>query len=503
MGKTLKGPNPQQLRKTAEEKLARKTIELTAPRTSEILADDLLHELKVHQIELEMQNDTLRQAQAVIEESRDRYMDLYDFAPVGYLTLTREGMISAANLTGATLLGVERSRLKQRRFAPLVATEDRDRWDGFFVGMFHSEVRQHCELSLKRSDKTAFHAQLDCLPIKTDGLSTVRIALTDISERKLKDEELREKEQFFRMIAENTTDFIAVLNLKGRRIYLNSSYNRLFGDFESKNGSDSFAEIHPDDRKYVKQVFDETVNTGIGMQMDFRFVLADGSICYMESRGGAVKNSQGRVSHIIVVSRDVTARRLTEDRIHNLAFHDHLTKLPNRRLLNDRLLQSIAASKRSVRFVAMMFIDLDNFKPLNDQHGHATGDQLLVEAARRICKCVRETDTVSRIGGDEFVVLLSELNIDGTKSKKKAGIVAEKIRVALAKPYSLTLHMNGKAGTLVTHRCTSSIGVVLFVNQDISTDEIMKRADWAMYQAKKSGRNAIRFFDPDSRVADG
>jgi len=202
------------------------------------------------------------------------------------------------------------------------------------------------------------------------------------------------------------------------------------------------------------------------------------------------------------VSRDVTARKLTEDRIHNLAFHDHLTKLPNRRLLNDRLLQSIAASKRSVRFVAMMFIDLDNFKPLNDQHGHATGDQLLVEAARRICKCVRETDTVSRIGGDEFVVLLSELNIDGTKSKKKAGIVAEKIRVALAKPYSLTLHMNGKAGTLVTHRCTSSIGVVLFVNQDISTDEIMKRADWAMYQAKKSGRNAIRFFDPDSRVAD-
>lgn len=429
-------------------------------------------------------------------------MDLYDFAPVGYLTLTREGMISAANLTGAALLRVERGRLKQRRFAPLVAAADRERWDGFFVGMFHSEIRQHCELSLKRSDKTAFHAQLDCLPVKTDGLPTLRIAFSDISERKLKDEELREQGALFRMVAQNSADFIAVLDVKGRRIYINSSYNKLFDNIESKHGSDSFAEIHPDDRKHVKQVFDETVKTGIGMQTDFRFVLADGSICFMESSGGAVKNLQGEVSHIVVVSRDVTARKLSEDKIHNLAFHDPLTKLPNRRLLIDRLLQSMAASKRSGRFVAVMFVDLDNFKPLNDRHGHAAGDQLLVEAARRICECVREADTVSRIGGDEFMVLLSELDMDSAKSKTESGIVAEKIRIAMAEPYSLSAQMNGEAEAMVTHQCTSSIGVVLFVNHDISTDEIMKRADWAMYQAKKGGRNAVRFFDPGSGIAD-
>ena len=185
-----------------------------------------------------------------------------------------------------------------------------------------------------------------------------------------------------------------------------------------------------------------------------------------------------------------------EEQIRQLAYYDPLTLLPNRRLLNDRLGQMMAASKRSARYGALIFIDMDNFKPVNDAHGHAVGDLLLKEVAHRITSCVREVDTVARFGGDEFVVILNELNVDKAESAAQAGLVAEKIRAILAEPYLLTLHQEGKAGTTVEHHCTSSIGVELFINHEDSQEDILKRADMAMYQAKEAGRNLVRFYEP-------
>ena len=193
--------------------------------------------------------------------------------------------------------------------------------------------------------------------------------------------------------------------------------------------------------------------------------------------------------------RDISERKQAEEKINNLAFYDALTQLPNRRLLNDRLGQSMAASKRSGRYGALMFLDLDNFKPLNDTYGHGVGDLLLIEAARRIAGCVREVGAVACFGGDEFVVLLNELDMDKAESTSHAKIVAEKIRATLAEPYLLTLQQEGKAETAVEHHCTSSIGVVLFISHEGSPEEIIKWADMAMYQAKDAGRNLIRFYD--------
>lgn len=184
-----------------------------------------------------------------------------------------------------------------------------------------------------------------------------------------------------------------------------------------------------------------------------------------------------------------------EEEIRQLAYYDPLTQLPNRRLLNDRLVQIMAASKRNGRYGALMFMDLDNFKSLNDVHGHSVGDLLLREVARRITSCVREMDTVARFGGDEFVVILGELDMDKAKSFAQASIVAEKIRAILAEPYTLTFQQNGKAEISVEHRCTSSIGVVLFINHEVRQEDIIKRADMAMYQAKDAGRNLIQFYD--------
>jgi diguanylate cyclase (GGDEF)-like protein/PAS domain S-box-containing protein len=212
----------------------------------------------------------------------------------------------------------------------------------------------------------------------------------------------------------------------------------------------------------------------------------------------AVKGNVGEVTHYVATLHDITERKTAEEQIHTMAFYDSLTQLPNRRLLNDRLVHAMVTSKRSGRYCALMFIDLDNFKPLNDTYGHNIGDLLLIEAAHRITDCVRKADTVARFGGDEFVVMLGELDVDKAESIAQAGIVAEKIRTALAEPYRLKSQQAGGVEITVEHHCTSSIGVVLFIDHEVSPEELFKWADMAMYRAKEGGRNQVRFFDSNS-----
>ncbi len=196
---------------------------------------------------------------------------------------------------------------------------------------------------------------------------------------------------------------------------------------------------------------------------------------------------------LAIVGRNVTERKQMEAEVHHLGFYDALTNLPNRRLLADRLRQTMAASSRSGFYCALMFLDLDNFKPLNDLHGHVVGDLLLIEAANRLKSCVRETDTVARFGGDEFVVLVNELMEDRAESVAQTTRIAEKIRSSLAKTYLLALKREEEPDTTVEHHCTVSIGVALFIDRESSQDDVLNSADKAMYQAKDAGRNQIWF----------
>lgn len=192
------------------------------------------------------------------------------------------------------------------------------------------------------------------------------------------------------------------------------------------------------------------------------------------------------------------ALRESENQIRQLAFHDTLTQLANRRLLSDRLGQAMAANKRSRRYGAVMFLDLDNFKPLNDTYGHEAGDLLLIEVAHRLKLCVREADTVARFGGDEFVVMLSELEVDEQTSIAHASVVAEKVRTALMAPYILICQQEGDAQATLEHHCTASIGVVIFNGKQSSQEDILKWADMAMYKAKEEGRNKVSFYNGES-----
>jgi diguanylate cyclase (GGDEF)-like protein/PAS domain S-box-containing protein len=218
----------------------------------------------------------------------------------------------------------------------------------------------------------------------------------------------------------------------------------------------------------------------------------DGSRFFADVSGSMLSPTTGETLWCFI---DVTDRKRNEQEIKQLAFYDTLTGLPNRRLLLDRLTRVMAASKRSGRYAAVLFLDLDNFKPVNDEYGHDVGDLMLIEAAARLTHCVREIDTVARFGGDEFVVMLSDLNAGREESRLQAHAIAEKIRATLSEPYQLTVKHSGKSDVTVTHHCTASIGVALFSDHEVTEEGVLKWADTAMYRAKDAGRNAIRFHE--------
>ncbi|WP_283743952.1 EAL domain-containing protein [Sideroxydans sp. CL21] len=206
----------------------------------------------------------------------------------------------------------------------------------------------------------------------------------------------------------------------------------------------------------------------------------------------SVRDKNGELLYYFGMFTDISTRKEAEAQIHQLAFYDPLTRLPNRRLLIERLQQAFSVGARNGQHGAVLFIDLDNFKTLNDTKGHDIGDQLLSEVAERLNACVRDGDTVARLGGDEFVVVLEALNTAQDEAAAQADMVAEKIREVLGRPYQLGRH---------THYSTPSIGVVLFLGHRQNLDDVMKFADTAMYQAKTAGRNAIRFYDPVMQAA--
>jgi diguanylate cyclase (GGDEF)-like protein/PAS domain S-box-containing protein len=446
------------------------------------------------QEELEVQNRELRQAQMELDAARRHYFNLYDLAPIGYCTLSATGLILQANIAAATLLGCPREELLGEPIHGFILEEQYEAFNRYFQQLFDNPAAQGCDLRMQKKDGTVFWAQLS-LTVKpgVDGEPICLATFSDITTGKLAEQVLQEQKEFFHLIAENLSDFIAVLDLNGRRLYNSPSYRQLFGEPEDLRNSDSFAEIHPDDRERVRQVFLETVQTGLGRQIEYRFLLPDGSIRDMESRGSVIKDQCGRVVRVVVVSQDITERKQLLDQVQQMAFHDALTGLPNRRLFTDRFSQAMAASSRNACYGALVFLDLDNFKLLNDHHGHDVGDSLLIEAANRLKHCVREIDTVARFGGDEFVVMLGQLDMDRKDSIAQARVIAEKLRVALAEPYLLNVTRPGRSGTTLEYCCTTSIGVDLFSHLETNQCKILKRADSAMYQAKKAGGNQVRF----------
>lgn len=270
---------------------------------------------------------------------------------------------------------------------------------------------------------------------------------------------------------------------------------RIFGD-PSNDVPWSFKRfiehVAPDDRGRVQELIGKAGALG-HLDFECRITRDDNALRWIAVSGDVIQGKHGETERICGTVLDVTDRKQAEERIRRMAFYDPLTNLPNRRLFLDRLTQALASSNRSARYGAVMFMDLDNFKSLNDSSGHEAGDLLLIEVAIRLKSCVREMDTVARFGGDEFVVMLIDLDAGHSEAQRLAGMIAEKISQLLAKPYLLKVKGHAGHESVVEHRCTVSIGYTLFGEHDANIDQIMSCADDAMYQAKAAGSNLIRF----------
>ena len=355
--KTPKSIKTTSLRKQAEEKL-RKQKGKSLKNLSVQDAQNLVHELQVHQIELEMQNEELRNAQILIEESRSKYSDLYEFAPVGYFTLDNNGLILETNLTGANLLGRVKSALIRKPFSRFVNRDDQDKYYFCRNNILETMTQRTCEFRLQKKDGAIFYAQLECLPVQ---------------DNKDNDMQLR------------------------------------------------------------------------------------------------------------IVMSDITEHKKMEDAIKHYAYHDVLTGLPNRILFADHLNLAISQASRSGNLVAVLYLDLDNFKTINDSLGHSVGDQLLKAASHRLKTCLRESDTVARMGGDEYVILLPV-----TTHEEDVVVTVTKIISAFQELFLIDAHKLN---------VTVSVGISLYPLDGKDVDTLLKKADTAMYKAKERGKNSYQFYN--------
>jgi diguanylate cyclase (GGDEF)-like protein/PAS domain S-box-containing protein len=306
---------------------------------------------------------------------------------------------------------------------------------------------------------------------------------------------MRKNSQIFQAIQDSVKESLLVLDKEGIVLSVNpTGASRFALTTDQLVGRNLFdldpSEVAASRRSHIKEVM------GSGLPMTFE-----------DSREGRdylnsfypVFDQHKQCEAVVVFAADITERKATAEEIYSLAFYDPLTNLPNRRLMQDRLMQRLKTSTRDNHHGALMLIDIDHFKILNDTLGHDVGDQLLVEVAQRLRSCIRESDTVARLGGDEFVVILDDLD-EGSLAATQAEAVAEKIQALLVLPFVLNVIANDVEQIQHSYHCTSSIGITLFHDQSNSIKELMRRADTAMYQAKAAGRNTVRFFDPDMQA---
>jgi diguanylate cyclase (GGDEF)-like protein/PAS domain S-box-containing protein len=448
--------------------------------------EQLLHELDRRTGALETSQSELNRAQAVGSIGSWVFDIVHDSMKLSAETCRTFGL--PLGVTGshasymARTLGQDRDALEQA-WQRALRGEAFDHEHRIVVGGAVRWVRQKAEFEYS-SDGTA--------------LSAVGIT-QDITVRKQMEEALLDSERRYRTLIEWSPEPIGV-HRKGRILYVNPAAVKVFGASSAQQliGTPMLDRVHPEFHQIALTRAQQVTEQGRANAMiEQKFLKLDGSVIDMEVQSIAI--AYDGEPAIQVSMRDITERKAAAHAIEHLAFYDSLTDLPNRRLMLDRLGRALTGSTRHGRWGALMLIDLDNFKMLNDTLGHAVGDQLLVEVAARLRASVREGDTVARLGGDEFVVILEDLT-EGEQSAVEARGVATKILVKLGESYLLDVSASGTGAGQRNHHCTSSIGITMLRDQNASVDELMKRADTAMYQAKAAGRNALRFFDPEMQT---
>ncbi len=345
------------------------------------------------------------------------------------------------------------------------------------------------------SGQRHFEGRARPLGTVVNGQATVVFLARDITERLAAESALRESELRFRSLLRDIPSISVQGYLAdGTTTYWNKASENLYGYTEQEALGQNLvdlivpAEMHEPVRRDIAAIFTAGIPIPPG---ELRLRHKDGTPVEVFSSHARI-DVPGQAPELFCIDIDISGRKAAEEEARYLAFYDALTRLPNRRLLVDRLQQVMASSARTGLNAAVLFLDLDNFKTLNDSRGHDVGDLLLIEVAGRLRSAVREQDTVARLGGDEFVLVLQNLDAEATEAAAQVRTVSEQVLTRLRLPYLLQGH---------EHHMTASIGATLLRQPHASVDEVLKQADLAMYRAKNAGRNTLRFFDPDMQEA--
>jgi diguanylate cyclase (GGDEF)-like protein/PAS domain S-box-containing protein len=432
-----------------------------------------------------------KQLEANTRESNERLRAVIQAAPLAIISRDLEGVIRMWNPAAEQMFGWREEEVLNTS-TDVVPEALREEARGLRRRAQDGESIWIEETTRVRRDGNVFDCAVSISPVYGgDGdVNGTMVTIADITPRKAAESALRESEQRLRLAMEAAQMGMWYWECDSDNFSYSEGLNVLFGRRanEAPVGYRVLQErLHPEDRDLFAATMRHAVKQGTDFQVDYRVVWPDGATHWIANRAQVHRDASGHAQRVIGVAMDITDRKLAEQRIAHMAHHDALTGLPNRVLLRDRIQQAIAQAHRSGSQLAVLFIDLDRFKNINDSLGHQLGDRLLQSVASRILVCVREGDTVSRVGGDEFVIV-----IPGLHSASDASAVATKILDVLASAF----HLHGN-----DLHVAASIGISLYPADGSDAETLMRNADTAMYHAKDSGRANYQFFTQHMNVA--
>lgn len=444
---------------------------------------------------LESERQSLDMTQS-LRKSEERLSITLKYASDAVFICQPDGSIDYANDLVIETLGYSKDELYSMTAFDLVPADWRDVYQNRFTELLTSGERLIVEIRLLSKSGRKIASELNAVVLPNGQIYG---SCRDVTERNKVLGAMKESEENLQRLLDSVAEGIYGVDMFGVCTFVNAAFMRILG-YENTGevvGQYIHGLIHHtradgspypghDCRMYLAYQAGQAVYAD-----DEVFWRKDGVAVLVEYWSHPIIK-KGIVTGAVATFLDISSRKHAEQKIHQLAYYDDLTGLPNRRMLQNRLPKALAVSEQYGRYGALMFLDLDNFKTLNDTKGHDVGDLLLVEVAERLHECVRERDSIARLGGDEFVVVLEMLSGNVEEAVQQAALVGEKVCAALSQPYQLNQY---------AHHATSSIGIVLFQGLQESMDNLLKYADTAMYQAKAAGRNAIRFYDPDMQAA--
>lgn len=424
-----------------------------------------------------------RQAELVLKETEARLKTIVDSVHTGILVIDPENhRIVDVNELAASSLGRTREEMIGTSCHLFICPNEEGRCP---ITDLHQELNSE-ERDMIRADGSRMSVLRTVSRVVLDGREHLLESFVDISRRKQAENNLKESEERYRMLVENQSDLVIKTDMSGNLLFVSPSFCKQFGQSEELLlGKPLLSVITSLDQNTATTENEQMICCDTSYYREYLSTTQEGKRWI----GWALRctfNKAGQPEAVIGMGRDITDRKTAESTIEQLAYHDSVTGLPNRTLLHDRLKLAINRAGRDGQGAAVLFLDLDRFKSVNDSLGHAVGDQLLRLVGNRLLECVRASDTVARLGGDEFVVLISALENDHA-----VGNVVMKILEKLCEPYKIDGH------EVYT---SSSIGISLFPRDGRDAEELLKNADMAMYQAKEAGRNTCHFFSPELNI---